>query len=61
MEAVLTKEDIAEQIKSLPQKFKLDDLVEKLILIEKINLAKLQISNGQFVNDEELDNITDKW
>ncbi|MES2798354.1 MAG: hypothetical protein V4683_20460 [Bacteroidota bacterium] len=61
MEAVLTKEDLQKQMDSLPEKFRLDDLVEKLIIVEKINLAKQQILEGKFISDEDLDQIIEKW
>ena len=61
MEAILTKADLQNQMDFLPETFKLDDLVEKLIIVEKIKLAKKQISEGQFVNDDDLDQIIEKW
>jgi hypothetical protein len=61
MQAVLTKEDVEKSLVSLPTNFSLDDLMEKLIITEKINIAKIQIENGEFIEDEDLDSIVEKW
>jgi hypothetical protein len=61
MQAVLTKEDVERSLVSLPTNFSLDDLMEKLIITEKINIAKIQIEKGEFIKDEDLDSIVEKW
>ena len=58
---MLTKARIKEQIDKLPEKFSLDDLIERLILIEKIESGIKQSENGEVISEEEMDNEIEKW
>ena len=49
---MLTKEKVLQSIQDLPNEFSLDDLVEKLILLEKIELGLQQVKDGQTVSNE---------
>ena len=51
---MLTQERVIETVKALPREFFLDDLVDKLIVIEKITTGMKQIENGEFMTTEEL-------
>ena len=58
---MLTKERLIEQIDKLPEKFSIDELVENLILIEKIETGNKQSENGQILSESELENEIRKW
>lgn len=58
---MLTKARIKEQIDKLPEKFSLDELIERLILIEKIESGIKQSENGEIISEEEMDNEIEKW
>ena len=58
---MLTKARIKEQIDKLPEEFSLDDLIERLILIEKIESGNKQSENGEVISEEEMDNEIEKW
>ena len=58
---MLTKARIKEQIDKLPEEFSLDELIESLILIEKIESGNKQSENGEVISEEELDNEIEKW
>ncbi len=58
---MLTKIKLKEQIDSLPEKFSIDELVEKLILIEKIEAGNKQSKNGDVISDGEMKNEIEKW
>lgn len=58
---MLTKARIKEQIDKLPEKFSLDELIERLILIEKIESGIKQSENGEVISEEEMDNEIEKW
>lgn len=58
---MITKVKLKEQIENLPDEFSIDELVERLILIEKIERGEIQSENGETVSDNDLDNQIGKW
>lgn len=58
---MLTKTRLKEQIDSLPEQFSIDELVEKLILIEKIEYGNMQSEKGEIITDLEIDKEIEKW
>jgi len=58
---MLTKTILKEQLKSFPEEFSIDELVSRMILIEKINRADKQSERGEVIAEEELDKAMKKW
>jgi len=58
---MLTKEAVNNQIKELPNEFTLDELIERLIIVEKVNLGLKDIEEGRTVTEAELDKRMKKW
>lgn len=58
---MLTKTKLKEQIEKFPEEFSIDDLVERLILVEKIEQADIQSKNGEIISENQLDKEIDKW
>jgi len=58
---MLTKTRLKEQIEKFPDQFSIDELVEKLILIEKIEKGNKQSENEEIITDSELDLEIEKW
>lgn len=58
---MLTKTVLKEQIEKLPEQFSIDELVEKLILIEKIEDGNRQSERGEIITDAEMDKEIEKW
>ncbi len=58
---MLTKLKLKEQIEKLPDKFSIDELVEKLIFIEKIQTGNNQSENGEVISEKELEKEIEKW
>jgi hypothetical protein len=58
---MLTKARIKEQIDKLPENFSLDELIKRLVLIEKIESGNKQSENGKVISEEEMDNEIEKW
>ena len=58
---MITKTKLKKQIKNLPEEFSIDQLVEKLILIEKIENGEKQSLNGNKISEAELENEINKW
>ena len=58
---MITKAILKEQIEKLPEEFSIDELISRLILIEKINSGNNQSENGEIVSEEELNKEIAKW
>jgi len=58
---MITKTKLKRQIKNLPEEFSIDELVEKLILIEKIENGEKQSLNGETISEVELESEINKW
>jgi len=58
---MITKEKLKEHIESFPDKFSIDELIERLIFIEKIERGENQSINNDVINNQQLDNEIEKW
>ena len=58
---MLTKEKIHELVDHLPENFSTEDLIGEIILLQKIEIARQQVKDGNFLTEEELDSEMDKW
>ena len=58
---MLVKEKVLETIESLPDEFSLDELFERLILLEKINTGLQEVEEGKVVSQEEAKEKMKKW
>ncbi len=58
---MLTKSKLKEQIKLLPEKFSIDELIDRLILIEKIEIGEKQSNNKEVISEDELNKKIEKW
>jgi hypothetical protein len=58
---MIKKTKVREQLDSLPEEFALDELIEKLILIEKIERGLKQSENNEVISEDDLDDEIEKW
>ena len=58
---MLVKEKVLETLQSLPDEFSLDELVERLILMEKVEIGLKQLEEGKTVGHEEAKDKMKKW
>lgn len=58
---MLTKTSVKKQLEKLPEEFTLDDLVEQLILIQKIEKGLKDSEKNHILSEKELDQEIDKW
>jgi hypothetical protein len=58
---MLTKSKIKEAIENLPEEVSIDDIIDRLILIEKTEKGIRQSDNGEVLSDAELDKEMEKW
>jgi len=57
----MTKEKIHELVDHLPEGFSLEDIIERIILLQKIETAREQIKDGEYLTEEEFDKEVDSW
>lgn len=48
-------------IKELPEEFELEDLIEKLVFVEKIEQGLKQLDEGKTMPHEKVKEIASKW
>jgi hypothetical protein len=58
---MLSKEKLKEQIEFFPDEFSLDELVERLIFMEKVERGEKQSLNNDIIEPEQLDKEIEKW
>ena len=58
---MLTKENIISTINGLDEPIVLDDVLEKIILLEKIEIGLEQSRNDQIITDDEMENRIKSW
>ena len=58
---MLTKEKLSKTINNLPDKFTIDELIDKLIFMEKVEEGYQQSETGNVVSNEDVKLMIDKW
>ena len=58
---MITKEKLKKSISDFPEEFSIDDVIERLILIEKIELGNEQSLTGEVISDDKLEEEMTKW
>ena len=56
-----TKDKIISGIKNLPDSVTIDDILDQIMLVEKIERGIEQSNKNQVVSDDELDKRLGKW
>lgn len=57
----MKKDKVLNTIKSLPQEFELDELLEKLIFIEKVDAGLAQAEQGKLIPHDKVKEAVKKW
>ncbi|MEJ7643778.1 MAG: hypothetical protein WKF87_04235 [Chryseolinea sp.] len=57
----MTREQAIDTVKELPKVFELEELMEKLVFIEKVEKALLQAEEGKTTPHEKMKDLTRKW
>jgi len=58
---MITKTKLKEQIASLPEEFSIDELIDRLIFIDKVEKGLKQSEEGLVISDTELNNEIAQW
>jgi predicted transcriptional regulator len=57
----MKKQKVLDTVNELPQEFDLEELIERLILIEKIENGLEQLDGGKSVSHNEVKEIIKEW
>ncbi|MBX3043335.1 MAG: hypothetical protein KIT33_13590 [Candidatus Kapabacteria bacterium] len=58
---MILKDDLVEFAETLPQEIELDDILDSIILLNKIENGISQVENGEAYSLEEVKEIVSKW
>ena len=61
MTSILEKEQVMFCIQGIPQRFSIDDLLERILLITKVERGLDQISKGNSYSQDEIEKIAKGW
>ena len=57
----MKREKAIATIKELPPEFDLEDLMEKLVFVEKVEKGLKQLDEGKTISHESVKDVTKKW
>ena len=57
----MTREKAIKTLKEMPAEFNLEELIDRLILIEKVQAGVKQADEGKITPHEKVREITQKW
>ena len=58
---MLTKDKVKKTIQNLPDSFTIDELIDQLIFMEKVEEGYQQSEEGRVVSNEDVKLMIDKW
>lgn len=58
---MLTKDKIKQTIDTLPDNFTIEDVIEELIVIDKIDQGMKDIEDGNLYSTDEIQSTLSKW
>lgn len=58
---MLNKEIVNHPISEMPNEFTVDELIERLLVVEKVNQGLQEVEEGMIITEEELDQSMKKW
>ncbi len=61
MQAPMTKSQVLKTLQAMPDEFPVDALIEKLIVLQKIEEGQKQVRAGQVYAEEEAKKKLEKW
>jgi hypothetical protein len=58
---MLTKDKVLQLVDHMPETFTVDDIVGEIILLQKIEIARKQIADGEGTDWEDVKKEMDSW
>jgi predicted transcriptional regulator len=57
----MKRDKVMETVKEFPQEFDLEELIERLVFVEKVEKGLEQIKQGKTVPHEQVKDMIKKW
>lgn len=57
----MKRDKAIETVKEFPQEFELEDLIERLVFLEKVEKGLQQVQEGKTIPHEQVKEMTKKW
>lgn len=57
----MKRDKAIETVKEFPQEFELEDLIEQLVFVEKVEKGLQQVQQGKTIPHEQVKEMTKKW
>jgi hypothetical protein len=57
----MRREKVLETVREFPQEFERDELIERLVFVEKVEKGLKQLDEGKTIPHEKLKDISKKW
>lgn len=57
----MKREKVIEAVKELPQEFDLDELIERLLFVEKVEQGLQQLKDGKTIDHDQVKEMVKKW
>ena len=58
---MIIKKQLTLALEQFPEQFSLEELIDKLILLDKIERGNIQSEKNEVIKEEELENEMQKW
>lgn len=58
---MLTKNTVRQSIDNLPDSFTIDELIDQLIFVEKVEEGIKQSNDGKTISNDEVKSMIEKW
>ena len=58
---IMKREKALDAVKEFPQEFELEELIERLVFIEKVEKGLKQVEEGKVKSHDKLKDLTKKW
>jgi hypothetical protein len=58
---MITKENLKKHIEKFPDEMSIDDLIDRLVFVEKLENRISQSKNGETISDKDLKLEMEKW
>lgn len=58
---MITRDKVLEAVKNMPAEFSIDDLMDKLLLLNRIEIGLEQSNNGESYTAEEAKKMIREW
>ena len=57
----MKKTEIIDTLREMPDEFSADELIERILLLQKIDSGLQQVAEGKILSEEQAEQRLDKW